>query len=182
MKKALIVIDMQMYVQERLDGGRDHVHGDAIVKIAALAAKFRKDGETVIHVHHGDPDPTSPMHPGAPAQRVMPGVEPLYGEPVFVKSTSSPFASTDMENYLRDNRIETLFVTGAVAGYCVNTTVRAGSDLGFTMVVVRDAVVGFDLPDENLSARAIFDVTIAHLKSDFANVVDSAEIMADLSE
>lgn len=182
MKKALIIVDMQMYVQDRLDGGRDHVHGDANVKIAALAAKFRKSGETVIHVHHGDPDPTSPMHPGAPAQQVMPGVEPLYGEPVFIKSTSSPFASTDIENYLRNNHIENLVVTGAVAGYCVNTTVRAGSDLGFTVVVVRDAVVGFDLPDENLSARAIFDVTMAHLKSDFASVTDTAEIMADLSE
>ncbi|WP_421361816.1 isochorismatase family protein [Agrobacterium rosae] len=182
MKKALIIVDMQMYVQDRLNGGRDHIHGDAIIKIVALAAKFRKHGGTVIHVHHGDPDPTSPMYPGAPAQRVMPGVEPLYGDPVFVKSTSSPFASTDMENYLRDNLIQTLVVTGAVAGYCVNTTVRAGSDLGFTMVVVRDAVVGFDLPDENLSARAIFDVTMAHLKSDFAEVVDSPEIMAHLSE
>ncbi|UHS63784.1 isochorismatase family protein [Agrobacterium vaccinii] len=182
MKKALVIVDMQMYVQDRLDGGRDHVHGNAIVKIAELAAKFRKDGGTVIHVHHGDPDPTSPMHPGAPAQRVMPGVAPLCGDPVFVKSTSSPFASTDMENYLQDSRIETVVVTGAVAGYCVNTTVRAGSDLGFKMVVVRDAVVGFDLPDENLSARAIFDVTMAHLKSDFANIVDSSAIMAPLSE
>ncbi len=182
MKRALIIVDMQMYLQDRLDGGRDRVNGDAIVKIAALAAKFREDGEKVIHVHHGDPDPASPMHPGAPAQRVMPGIEPLSGEPVFVKSTSSPFASTDMENYLRDNRIETLVVTGAVAGYCVNTTVRVGSDLGFKIIVVRDAVMGFDLPDENLSARAIFDVTMAHLKSDFANVIDSPEIMAPLSE
>jgi nicotinamidase-related amidase len=178
LKKALVIVDMQTYLQDRLDSGRDHINGDAIVKIAALAAKFRKDGETIIHVHHGDPDPASPMHPGAPAQRVMPGVEPLCGEPVFVKSTSSPFASTEMENYLRDNRIEALVVTGAVAGYCVNTTVRVGSDLGFTMIVVRDAVMCFDLPDENLSARAIFDVTMAHLKSDFAKVVDSHEIMA----
>jgi len=120
------------------------------------------------------------MHPGAPAQQVMPGIEPLFGEPVFVKSTSSPFASTDIENYLRDNRIEALFVTGAVAGYCVNTTVRVGSDLGFTMIVIHDAVVGFDLPDENLSARAIFDVTMAHLKSDFAKIIESPEIMAHL--
>ncbi|MGA1803535.1 isochorismatase family protein [Rhizobium sp. HT1-10] len=182
MKIALVIIDMQMLMQDRLDGGRDHVHGDAIVKIAALAAKFRWDGETVIHVHHGDPDPASPMHPGAPAQRVMPEIEPLADEPVFVKSTSSPFASTGIESYLRDNHIETLVVTGAVAGYCVNTTVRVGSDLGFTMIVVRDAVMGFDLPDENLSARAIFDVTMAHLKSDFAKVVDSHEMMAPPGE
>lgn len=50
------------------------------------------------------------------------------------------------------------------------------------MIVVRDAVMGFDLPDENLSARAIFDVTMAHLQSDFAKVVDSREMMAPPGE
>jgi len=46
------------------------------------------------------------------------------------------------------------------------------------MIVARDAVIGFDMPDDDLSARTIFDVTMAHLKSDFARVVDSHEIMA----
>lgn len=178
MEKALVIIDMQMLMQERLDAGRDHVNGDAVVKVAGLAAKFRDAGKKVIHVHHCEPDPASSMHKGAPAQRVMPGVQPFVDDAVFVKSTSSPFASTDIEKYLRDNRIETLVVTGAVAGYCINTTVRVGSDLGFTMIVARDAVIGFDMPDDDLSARTIFDVTMAHLKSDFARVVDSHEIMA----
>lgn len=176
---ALVIIDMQMLMQQRLDEGRDHVHGDAIDKITALADRFRAAGHRVVHVHHGDPDPASPMHPGSPAQKVMPGAEPLSAEAVFVKSTSSPFASTDIEKYLRDHAIETLVVTGAVAGYCVNTTVRVGSDLGFHMIVVRDAVMGFDLPDENLTAGAIFDVTMAHLGSDFAKIVDSRDVMTD---
>jgi len=108
----------------------------------------------------------------------MPCAEALDDEPIFVKTTSSPFASTGMEKYLRDNGIGTLVVTGAVAGFCINTTVRVGSDLGFRMIVVRDAVMGFDMPDEQLSARAIFDVTIAHLKSDFAEIIDSDAIVA----
>ena len=177
MEKALVIIDMQMLMQERLDAGRDHVNGDAVVKIVRLAANFRKAGKPVVHVHHSEPDPASLMHAGAPAQQVMPALQPLVDDPVFVKTTSSPFASTDMERYLRDNHIETLVVTGAVAGYCVNTTVRAGSDLGFKMIVARDAVLGFDMPDDDLSARTIFDVTMAHLKSDFARVVDSHEIL-----
>lgn len=178
LKRALVIIDMQMLMQHRLDAGRDHVNGDAMGKIAAIAAEFRKTGESVIHVRHAEPDPASPMHAGAAGQQVMPGAEAADGEAVFVKSTSSPFASTGMETYLRDNGIDTLVVTGAVAGFCVNTTVRAGSDLGFRMIVVSDAVMGFDLPDEQLSARAIFDVTMAHLKSDFAVMVDSGEMLA----
>jgi len=69
-------------------------------------------------------------------------------------------------------------VTGAVAGFCVNSTVRAGADLGFSMVVVRDAVIGFDLPAAGLSARLIFDVTMAHLEADFARVVESAALLS----
>jgi len=178
LEQALVIIDMQMLMQHRLDAGRDHVHGDAPAKIAALAAEFRRAGQRVIHVRHSDPDPTSPMHLGSPAQQVMPCAEALDDEPIFVKTTSSPFASTGMEIYLRDNGIGTLVVTGAVAGFCINTTVRVGSDLGFRMIVVRDAVMGFDMPDEQLSARAIFDVTIAHLKSDFAEIIDSDAIVA----
>jgi hypothetical protein len=40
------------------------------------------------------------------------------------------------------------------------------------MTIVRDAVIGFDLP--GVSAGTIFDVTMAHLESDFATVVDAS--------
>jgi len=99
-------------------------------------------------------------------------------EPVFIKSTSSAFASTELEGYLQEVGITHLVVTGAVAGFCVNTTVRAGSDLGFKMSVVKDAVLGFDLPEANLSAHAIFDVTMAHLASDFAEIVETRQLTA----
>lgn len=106
----------------------------------------------------------------------MPCAKAIEGEPIFLKRTSSGFASTDLEAYLRENGITDLLVTGGVAGYCVNSTVRAGADLGFNMTVVGDAVITFDLP--GLSARTIFDVTMAHLESDFAKIVDSAAVLA----
>lgn len=178
MKTALVIIDMQMMVQHRFDSGRDHVNGDASTKIARLAAAFRQAGRTVVHVRHQDNDPASPVHPDAPGYAAMPGAEAAEGEPVFVKTTSSPFASTPMEAYLRDRGIDSLVITGAVAGFCVNTTVRTGSDLGFRMIVAEDAVVGFDLPAEKISARTVFDVTMGHLRADFAEIVDSSSILA----
>jgi alpha-beta hydrolase superfamily lysophospholipase len=45
------------------------------------------------------------------------------------------------------------------------------------MTVVRDAVIGFDLPAAGLSARVIFDVTLAHLEADFARVIDTASVL-----
>ena len=178
-KSALVIIDMQMDMQHRIEAGRDHVNPETPARIAELAAAFRRNNLPVLHIRHADENPASPLHPEAPGHRAMPCAESLENEPVFVKRTSSGFTSTGLADYLRENSINDLVVTGAVAGFCVNSTVRAGSDLGFTMTIVRDAVLGFDMPSAHLSARTIFDVTMAHLESDFAKVVDAASLFAE---
>lgn len=174
MKTALVIIDMQMMMQDRIAAGREHVNPDAPARIAALAGAFRREGRPVIHIRHRDDDPSSPLHPDAPGYQPMPCGQACGDEPVFLKRTSSGFVSTELEPYLRQEGITHLAVTGAVAGFCVTSTVRSGADLGFTMSVVRDAVLGFDLPAANLSAQAIFDVTMALLEADFATLVESA--------
>lgn len=175
--KALIIIDMQVEMQRRIDAGRDCVNPDAPQRIASLAEAFRARGQPVIHIRHRADDPASPLHTDAAGFPPMPCAEAVGDEPVFVKRTSSGFASTDLAAYLRNKGISDLVVTGAVAGFCVNSTVRAGADLGFGMTVVRDAVLGFDLPAAQLAAHTIFDVTMAHLEADFARIVDTADIV-----
>jgi len=176
--KALLIIDMQLEMQHRIAAGRDCVNADAPERIAALAAAFRQAGWPVVHVRHRDDTPQSPLHPAAVGYPPMACAEALEGEAVFVKRTSSAFASTDLAAHLHAQGLTELVVAGAVAGFCVNSTVRHGADLGFEMTVVRDAVLGFDLPDAGLSAAVIFDVTLAHLAADFARVVDSASVLA----
>lgn len=176
--KALLIIDMQQAMQDRVDAGRDHVDPAAPARIAALAAAFRGQGLPVIHIRHQAEDPASPFHPLASGYPPMPCAQARDGEPVFLKRTSSAFASTDLQAHLRGQGITDLVVTGAVAGFCVNSTVRAGADLGFRMTVVRDAVLGFDLPSDHLSARTVLDVTLALLEADFAEVVDTASILS----
>ncbi len=177
--KALVIIDMQMEMQHRIEGGRDHVNSDAPARIAELSDFFRRKGLPVIHVRHRDENPASQLHPDAIGYPPMPCAEAVEHEPVFVKTTSSSFASTDLATYLRSEGIVELVVTGAVAGFCVNSTVRAGADLGFNMTVVRDAVIGFDLPAAKLSARTCFEVTMAHLEADFARIVDASSVLAE---
>lgn len=175
---ALVIIDMQLEMQRRIDEGRDCINPDAPAQIVALARLFRRNGNPVIHIRHQDADPASPLHADAAGYPAMTCAQALEGEPVFLKTTSSGFASTDLAAYLGGKGITDLVVTGAVAGFCVNSTVRAGADLGFNMVVVRDAVIGFDLPAAGLTARLTFDVTMAHLEADFARVVESKELLS----
>lgn len=176
--KALIIIDMQMEMQRRIEAGRDCVNADAPIQIATLADAFRQRGLPVIHIRHRDDNPESPLHADAAGYPPMPCAEPIEGEAVFVKQTSSAFASTDLAAYLQGKGITNLIVTGAVAGFCVNSKVRNGADLGFDMTVVRDAVIGFDLPAARQTARVIFDVTMAHLEADFAHLIDTSAVTA----
>ncbi|WP_151718592.1 isochorismatase family protein [Gemmobacter serpentinus] len=178
MGQALLIIDMQQEMQRRIDAGYDLVNPEAPAQIAALAARFRAQGRAVVHVRHRAQDPAAPFHVDAPGYAPMPCAEAEPGEAVFVKQTSSAFASTDLAAHLRGQGITDLVVTGAVAGFCVNSTVRAGADLGFRMIVVRDAVLGFGLPQDGLSARAIFDVTMGLLAADFAEMTESAAILS----
>lgn len=179
MLKALIIIDMQMEMQHRIEAGRDCVNADAPTHIALLAGAFRQRGLPVVHIRHRDDNPKSPLHAGAAGYPPMPCTEAVEGEAVFVKQTSSAFTSTDLAAHLKDKGITDLVVVGAVAGFCVNSTVRNGADLGFRMTVVRDAVIGFDLLAAGQSAQVIFDVTMAHLEADFARLVDTSVAMTE---
>lgn len=182
MGRALLIIDMQMEMRHRIDARLDHVNPDAPDRIAALVAGFRGMGLPVIHIRHRALSPDSRLSEGAAGYPPMPCAEAAPGEAVFIKHGSSGFADTVLERHLRAAGITELVVVGAVAGFCVNTTVRAGSDLGFAMVVVRDGVIGFGLPAAGgtgamLSAQTVFDVTMAHLESDFARLVDSETLL-----
>ncbi|WP_322963145.1 isochorismatase family protein [Sphingomonas fuzhouensis] len=179
--RALIIIDMQREMQHRIDAGRPHVNPNAPAAVAALTVAFREAALPVIHVRHAEADPASPLHPDAVGYPAMPCAADLPGEPVFVKTTSSAFPGTGLEAYLRERRITDLYVVGAVAGFCVNSTVRSASDLGFAVTVVRDAVIGFDLPSAGLDAQTIFDVTMGLLAADFATLRDSAVVIGTLS-
>lgn len=180
--KALIVIDMQAEMQRRVDAGNDHVNGTtAPAHVAQLVSTFRERGWPVLHVHHSDPAETSAFHPSALGHAPMPCAAARPGEPVFEKSTSSAFASTGLEAWLRDAGITDLVIVGAVAGFCVNSTVRAASDLGFSVTVARDAVIGFGTA-EGPKAQTIFDVTMALLASDFAQVTDSDALLGPIKD
>jgi len=177
---ALVIIDMQMEMQHRIDTGRQCVNSDAPIAIQVLATAFRDAGHPVIHVRHEDTDPVSPMHIDAPGHAPMACAVDRPGEAVFVKTTSSAFPSTELAAHLRGRGIAHLVVVGAVAGFCVNSTVRSACDLGFRVTLVSDAVIGFDLPSAGLDAQTIFDVTIGLLAADFAELRDSGTVIATL--
>jgi len=179
MTTALLVIDMQMEMAFRTAAGRERANPAAEDNVAALLSAFRSRGLPVVHVHHDEPGSSVAL--GLPGGAVMPCAAPAPGEAVLVKSRSSAFAGTGLDAHLRDGGIDRIVLAGAVAAFCVTSTCRAASDLGYQVILPGDALIGFDIPAHDggrIDAGTVLRVTLSLLGADFARLVTAEEVPA----
>lgn len=179
MATALLVVDMQMHMAVRTAEGRPRCNPQAEDRVSELLALFRAKGLPVFHVMHSDTDPQSRYRRGMHEAEPMPCAVPADGEEVFWKSGSSGFSRTGLDPAMRRRGVKRVVMIGAVAAYCIASTVRAGSDLGLDIVLPADALLGFDLPAHDggrIDAETALRVTLATLGSDFARVVTSDQV------
>lgn len=75
----------------------------------------------------------------------FPGFEPAAGEHVISERTggSSAFSATTLDSYLRNNRIEDIYLMGFALRQCVESTLRNAHDLGYHTNVIYDASAAF---------------------------------------
>ncbi|MGO4907283.1 cysteine hydrolase family protein [Pseudorhodobacter sp. W20_MBD10_FR17] len=183
MATALLVIDCQMEFTRRTAAGIPRSNPDAEVNIASLIAAFRGKGLAVFHIRHDDPNPKSSFRLGTPGGEVMPCAQDLPDEPVFVKHGSSAFAGTGLAAHLHATDVAHLVIIGAAVNYCVASTVRMASDLGFSVSLVQDAVFGFGLkgPDgARHGPETVLSVTLGTL-AEFATIVSTTAVADTLA-
>ncbi len=182
MTTALVCIDMQMGMADRIAAGRPQANPMAEAHVAALLALFRARGLPVVHVLHDEPE--TPFQRHLPAGAPMPCALPVTGEAVLWKSRSSAFAGTGLEALLRGQGTQRIVVVGAVAAFCVTSTVRAASDLGFQVVLPGDALLAFDIPAHDggrIGADEVLRVTLSLLGADFATLVTADQVSGVLA-
>jgi nicotinamidase-related amidase len=72
------------------------------------------------------------------------GFVPIAGEFVPTgRAGGSAFAGSNLNAFLSNNRIDTLLIAGFALHVCVESTLRAGHDLGYDCLVVTDATAAF---------------------------------------
>jgi nicotinamidase-related amidase len=72
------------------------------------------------------------------------GFEPEEGEFVVGgRIGASAFAHSNLDAYLRNNGITDVYLAGYALHVCVESTLREGHDLGYTMHVIEDATSAF---------------------------------------
>lgn len=104
---------------------------------------------------------------GTRGWQVLDELKPEAGDIVFKKRRPSAFIGTDFDLLLRSRGVETVILTGVSTEGGIEGTARQGLNLGYAMVVVRDAVGSSD--------REAHELALKYMESVF-DVVDSKEL------
>ncbi len=180
MARGLLIIDIQ---QDYFPGGAfPLVEPEAAAAVASrVLESFRASGEPVVHVRHvWDADDAAFMKPGTLGIEIHPLVAPAEGEPVVSKAYPNSFRETELQALLGSLGVDELVVVGMMTSMCVDASVRAGADLGYTMTVVADGCACPDLEFGGRSVQAadVHASFLAALGDSYATVTTSGEFLS----
>ena len=178
---ALLLIDVQKAWDDPHWGARSHPQAES--RIQELVAAFRSSGRPLLHIRQDSLDPHSPLYPGEPGHGFKPEGEPLGGERIVAKSSSSAFIGTELELILRSLGIDRLVIAGFGMAQDVSSTIRMAADLGFKVLMVQDALVAFELEDaagQVLPPDQIHRVVLAELHGAFGVALEAAALLSNI--
>lgn len=186
-RSAVLVYDAQVGILPHV---RDRER--VVARIGAVLAAARSGRVPVLYVRHVSVPPSHmgvaalrgamawqrraradevdwAFPPDAPQSQTVEDVAPRAGEPVFDKLAMSAFVGTPVEVVLRDRRVTTLVLVGAVLEIGIEPTARHAADLGFLPVVVEDAC-GVVEPDAAARSLASLDYSLLSYRGTAAEV------------
>lgn len=183
MKTALLLVDIQ---NDYFPGGKMPLEGSeaAAGRAARLLARFRQAGDPVIFIQHIATRPGSTFFlPGTPGAELHPAIQPLPGEAVIQKHFPNSFRDTPLLEHLRQEGIERLVIAGMMTHMCIDATVRAAADHGFTCLVAGEACATRDLTSagQSIPAAAVQGAFLAALNGSYGQVLTETDLLAALA-
>ncbi|KAJ5589561.1 hypothetical protein N7537_012239 [Penicillium hordei] len=144
--------------------------------IAKLLEKYRQSNGNIVHVVHGVPAGAPVFTPSSALAQIFEELTPKPNEKVVTKNFPSSFAKTDLHDYLQGlgEVGKKIVLVGYMAHVCISTTARAGNELGYDVVVVRDAIGDRNIPGAD--AESVVSVVLSELGDGFATIVSESEI------
>ena len=193
-KVALIISECQKGVIGRelslFQGLVDHVEERNVVpNIADLAAKFRENGQTVIHAHVAhNPDyadlpktslimarsaKTGGMKIGSVDVEAVDELTPVEGDVVHSRTFSLvAFNGTDLTTQLRNRGITTVVLVGVSSNIALPGMAVCASDLGFQVIIPEDCIAGATPETHEFSVKNTLPL--------FSTVTTSEDVVAAL--
>lgn len=133
-KTAILVMD---YQKRQLSAFSEKFQNEIIIRANKVLTKARHEGIPVINVEvqRGERVPETEIHPM---------MTPPPGEPLLTKHRTGPFSTTNLDELLKKQGVETLVLMGIRTSGCVLTTVRWAADVDYKLIVLSDCCADQD--------------------------------------
>ena len=179
MKTALLIVDVQ---NDYFPDGRNELVGsiEASLRIKTIIEEFRRKNLEIIYIQHISKSPTATFFLSNTAGvAIHKNVYPNKEDKIFIKHYPNSFRETGLNEYCKNKGIVTLVIVGMMSHMCIDTTVRAGYDLGYKIVVLRDCCATKDLRmgEKIVKAEEVQIAYMAAIKGTFGEVKTVEEYM-----
>ena len=133
-KTAVLIMD---YQNRQLGFFSEDFQNELIARANKVLTEARHDGIPIIYVEvrRGERTPETEIHAA---------VTPQPGEPVLTKRRTGPFSTTNLDEILKKQGIETLVLIGLRTSGCILTTVRWAADIDYQLIVLSDCCADQD--------------------------------------
>jgi nicotinamidase-related amidase len=179
---ALVLVDFQNDYFEEGDWPLVDMDEAASNGVKLLEA-FRAKGLPVVHVRHEFPIDNAPFfRPNSEGAKIYSTLSPQDGEAVVVKFQINSFRDTNLKEILDDLDVDTLTIIGAMSHMCIDGTVRAASDMGYSCSVAHDACATHDQEFNGVTVPAaqVHAAYMAALGFAYANVASTEALLAEI--
>ena len=137
MKPALLVIDVQKAFFGESEAAAQSLT-EAIEYINATIELFRDRDLPVICVQHIEEH--NGLVPGSDGFDLPDSLQILDTDPHFHKTYGNSFNKTGLTEKLQELGVDTVFITGFSAEFCVLSTYRGAQDLDLKPIIIRGAL------------------------------------------
>jgi ureidoacrylate peracid hydrolase len=166
-----------------------------IPNVKRLADAFRRAGMPIVYLAHVlKPDYSDAAFPywrvgiepasgnrthcveGTWGAQIIDDLAPQEGEHLVVKKGFGGFSNTPLDTILRNMGVTTCVACGVTTCVCVSTTIRAGVEYNYRMIVVSDAVAEVDRTTHEAELR-----TMARVFADVKTTDEVIEMLGGIS-
>ncbi len=176
-RRALVVIDVQ---NDYLGGNLPIEYPPAAQSLANIGRAMdgaKASGIPVVAVHNVLPEGAPFMARGTAGAELHSTVTSRGWDHYVMKNLPSAFAGTDLAEWLRGKRIDTITIVGYMTHNCVFATAIHGVHAGFNIELLADASGSLPYANRagNASAEEIHRVMTVVMQSRFAAVMSTDE-------
>ncbi|MBT2538726.1 isochorismatase family protein [Arthrobacter sp. ISL-69] len=173
-RRALIIID----IQQQYFGGPLEIQfppkEDSLSKITQVIDAATAAGIPVVAVQHSAGVGAPVFDPSTPDFALHPEVEKRKANSwkLLTKQYSSVYAGTDLANWLRSEKVDTVTMVGYMTNNCVLASAAEAEFLGFSTEVISDATGAINIANEAgfTDAKTVHETLMALLNSNWAQV------------